>query len=298
MRRINFEDTTVTKQPYVIIDDTEYEVQDGTYDGGTDLNANTFNTMQNNIEEAIDEKQNVELLAVTNIAPSECTIGDKYYNTDDNLIYISTATNTWSDTGEEPISGIFYIVFDEQSSYSYDGNTLVSVGGGIEDIIISDTEPTEDGVKIWIDTGEISNRASEITNSYSTSTGIGYSANYVNTNVEPKGVVIYDGLTKYANDIMTIPQEYKKLDVYCYSYVNAPAKNIISIDTSTNSTQFTTGAVFALPDAYFVEIELILKTNRTLRADYCATYPNFASNVATTRNNDNNFYVYKIVGYK
>ena len=225
MRRIDFEDTTITRQPYVTIDNVDYEVNDGTYIGGTDLDADTFNTLQDNIEDA-----------------------------------------------------------------------LANVGGN--EIAISETEPTTETTKLWINSGEISNQASEITNSYSTSTGIGYSANYVNNNVEPKGVVIYEGTTKYANDIMTIPQEYKKLDVYCYSYVNAPAKNIISIDTSTNSTQFTTGAVFALPDAYFVEIELIFKTNRTLRADYCATYPNFASNSATTRNNDNNFYVYKIVGYK
>ena len=137
-----------------------------------------------------------------------------------------------------------------------------------------------------------------LSNIYGTSNENGYTQDYINNNVEPKGVVIYDGTTKYANDIMVIPTEYKKLDVYCYSYVNAQAKNIISVDTSTNSTQFTTGAVFALPDAYFVEIELIFKTNRTLRADYCATYPNFASSSATIRNNDNNFYVYKIVGYK
>ena len=48
-RPINFTDTTVTKKPYVEIDGIEYEVQDGTYQGGTDLNANTFNTMQDEL---------------------------------------------------------------------------------------------------------------------------------------------------------------------------------------------------------------------------------------------------------
>lgn len=142
----------------------------------TELNAENMN----HIEDGIYNSQNVEIIAISDEAPSQCATGDKYYNTEDNLIYTATGTNTWSEDGEEPISGIFYILFSEQSSYSYDGTTLVSVGGGTEDIIISDTEPTEEGVKIWIDTGEISNRASEITNSYSTSTGIGYSANYVN----------------------------------------------------------------------------------------------------------------------
>lgn len=107
MQRIEFEDTTVTRQPYVTIDGTDYEVQDGTYSGGTDLDAYTFNTLQDNIEEA-----------------------------------------------------------------------LSNVGGN--EIAIQDTEPTSETTKLWIDTGEISQQASEITNSYSTSTGIGYSANYVN----------------------------------------------------------------------------------------------------------------------
>ena len=56
MQKITFEDTTVTKQPYVTIDNVEYPVQDGTYSGGTDLDASTFNTMQNNIETELNTK--------------------------------------------------------------------------------------------------------------------------------------------------------------------------------------------------------------------------------------------------
>lgn len=48
-RPINFTDTTVTKKPYVEVNGVEYEVQDGTYQGGTDLNANTFNKMQDEL---------------------------------------------------------------------------------------------------------------------------------------------------------------------------------------------------------------------------------------------------------
>lgn len=54
MQKIVFEDTTVVKSPYVIIDGVEHEVYNGTYQGGTDLNAQTFNQMQDNIESAID----------------------------------------------------------------------------------------------------------------------------------------------------------------------------------------------------------------------------------------------------
>lgn len=48
-RPINFTDTIVRKKPYVKIDGIEYEVQDGNYDGGTDLNAETFNKMQDEL---------------------------------------------------------------------------------------------------------------------------------------------------------------------------------------------------------------------------------------------------------
>ncbi len=54
MEKIVFEDTTVVKSPYVEIDGIEYEVNNGTYQGGTDLNAQTFNQMQDNFENAIN----------------------------------------------------------------------------------------------------------------------------------------------------------------------------------------------------------------------------------------------------
>ena len=54
MQKINFTDTTVTQKPYVTINNVNYEVHDGIYTGGTDLNAKTFNDMQANIEIAIN----------------------------------------------------------------------------------------------------------------------------------------------------------------------------------------------------------------------------------------------------
>lgn len=54
MQKINFTDTTITQKPYVTINNVNYEVHDGIYTGGTDLNAQTFNDMQANIEIAIN----------------------------------------------------------------------------------------------------------------------------------------------------------------------------------------------------------------------------------------------------
>lgn len=96
MQKINFQDTTVLKNPYVIFNDLEYEVQDGTYDGGTDLNASTFNTMQNNIETAIDNIQE----EINNI-----------YNVDwNNISYI----NTYSSYDETSFNSMQYTVLGEQ----------------------------------------------------------------------------------------------------------------------------------------------------------------------------------------
>ncbi len=70
MQKINFTNTTITQKPYVTINNVNYEVQDGVYTGGTDLNAQTFNDMQSNIETAINEISNsvgnIENLTTTN----------------------------------------------------------------------------------------------------------------------------------------------------------------------------------------------------------------------------------------
>ena len=108
------------------------------------------------IEDLVDN--NVSLLAVTDTAPSECVVGDKYYNTTTNKIYTATDTDTWGATGEDPVTGIFYIVFEDQTSYAYDGTELVSVGGGAgSGTYIGTTEPTDENVNLWINPDEVTN---------------------------------------------------------------------------------------------------------------------------------------------
>lgn len=50
MQKINFEDATLVTQAKVTVDGTDYEVTPATYSGGTDLDANTFNDLQDNME--------------------------------------------------------------------------------------------------------------------------------------------------------------------------------------------------------------------------------------------------------
>jgi microcystin-dependent protein len=84
----------------------------------------------NEIKRVVNENETKILLAVDSVAPEECSTGDMYYNTTDNLIYTATATNTWSSTGTIPTLNTIYVDFFTQSTYVYNGTTLISVGGG------------------------------------------------------------------------------------------------------------------------------------------------------------------------
>lgn len=63
-------------------------------------------------------------------------------------------------------------------------------------IQITNTQPSDNDNKIWIDTGAIASTASEITNGYSTSETIGYSCAYSNSIVE-SGSNTYGDYVKY-----------------------------------------------------------------------------------------------------
>lgn len=90
----------------------------------TDVDA----TNMNHIEDGVEKAYGVELLAVVDTAPSECSVGDKYFNTTTNKIYEATATDTWDTEGYDAESGVFYVVFSERAIYTYNGTTLVGVG--------------------------------------------------------------------------------------------------------------------------------------------------------------------------
>ena len=87
-------------------------------------------TDMNEIKNVVNSNETKELLAVTNTAPAQCSTGDKYFNTSTKKIYTATATNTWETTGVNPTRNTIYLEFTTQTAYAYDGDTLVSVGGG------------------------------------------------------------------------------------------------------------------------------------------------------------------------
>lgn len=110
------------------------------------------------IEQGIKNAYNVSLIAISDTAPSECSTGDKYYNTTTKEIYVATATDTWSAEGETPLEDILYVLFNDNTTYAWDGEDLISVGGGSggsNDIVVigSESDTTED-TKLLVDTSE------------------------------------------------------------------------------------------------------------------------------------------------
>lgn len=98
--------------------------------------------------ESLNEMQNVELLAVSDEAPVDYEIGDKYYNTTDKVIYTASESG-WEEVGEKPIHGVFYIVLEDTMTYYYDikNDNLISVGGGAS----GGSEPVG-SIKLWAGT--------------------------------------------------------------------------------------------------------------------------------------------------
>lgn len=212
-------------------------------------------------------EKNVELLAISDTAPSEFEDGDKYYNTSTKKIY-TAVDGSWSETGETPLDGLFYIVFNEQSSYAWNGSDLVSVGGGTEDIVISDTEPTEEGVKLFIDTSEDGDSFTEITNEYSTSTGKGYSANYINE--------LMSNFDKIFGESSRISDIDTALETGVYQYISTTA------NVPSNINPYGTLIVFNSTEGSEIYIQQILIGN--------SIYGNYTKKVAIrTKTRSSNF---------
>ena len=297
--------------------------------GETQVNDTTMKHLDDGIYD-IDQnkidKSTIELLTVDSTAPEHCNTGDMYYNTTTNYIYTATATDTWDTTGELPSSKYLYVDLTNSKLYYYDGTTFTSYGGGssvevdtemsdtsenavqnkvikeyVDDQIeIGDTEPTSTGNKIWIDTGEVGSQASEITNSYSTSTGIGYSANYVNnmrkvlwTNSSPT--------SNFNSQNVTIE------DMSSYDYYEI----IYKIWTGSNY-QHSTGLIQKGASAVLSGIEITPSSNvgayQSRKVDYNSStelhfndcyVENVYTNASTTISTSNNIMIpMQIIGHK
>lgn len=157
---INWQNGEVTQPAVVEIDGVEYQVQPAIETGNTPMTADNLNHMDNGIRNATlklndkIETATIKLIAVSATAPAECVENDKYYNTNTNLIYTATGTDTWGTTGEQPSTLYTYMNTYNKKIYYYDGISFSEYGGGSSSLVIHD--------------------------SYNTSTTEPYSCNYIN----------------------------------------------------------------------------------------------------------------------
>lgn len=146
----------------------------------------------NEIKRVVNTNENKVLIAVSNTAPAQCSAGDQYFNTTTKLIYTATATNTWGQTGVAPTLNTIYMVYDTQAMFSYDGDTLISVGGGKPPIAIQNNEPTD--AILWIKPNQpMQSMGTEVVNNINNNQqNMAPSVKAVKDNFELKGTILYD----------------------------------------------------------------------------------------------------------
>lgn len=170
-------------------------------------------------------------------------------------------------------------------------------------IQISDTEPTDSDNKIWIDTGEVGSAVSEITNEYSTSTGIGYSANYVNNLMV--GTVLFSGSDRTSsialNDSVA---NYDRVEIIYQAHPGTNCSNSVSVENPNNkkvqllvdAEETSSSLVITLLNEQVVLSGSTLTVSKAYR---CILQNNNYPNIGTM---DTTSYYYitieKVIGYK
>ena len=137
MQKINFTDTTITQKPYVTINNVNYEVQDGIYTGGTDLNAQTFNTMQSNIDTAISSVDNkAGNLSNLNTAEKNNLVGAINEVNTKNIITVGLASDTTSTSIEK--LNLSTVLSSIGNKLTWDSvNKGIKIGAGISKVKVS-----------------------------------------------------------------------------------------------------------------------------------------------------------------
>ena len=204
-------------------------------------------TRMTHIEDGIYNAYNVSLIAISSTAPSECSTGDKYFNTSDNLIYTATSNSDWSETGETPISDKTYILTTDGSTYAYNGTTLTRIGGSEVRNVYSDSQEETYSCdyinnmdkystneiktnKVWVDGKPIYRKVII----YTTPLPSG------NTNI-PHGITDLDTFidfeVRYFTSTNTIRKDIYVADTYYISVNNIGSENItIAVGSSFNNS--------------------------------------------------------------
>ena len=226
---------------------------------------------------------------------------------DGQLIYSKTG-KTYMDDGNERIptgsGGSSVDVDTEMSDSSENAVQNKVIKEYVDDQIeIGDTEPTSENNKIWIDTGEAGSAPSEITNEYSESIGLGYSANYVNKLMV--GTVLFTGSDRTAsitlNDSVA---NYDRVEIIYQAHPGTNCCNSVSVENPNNkkvqllvdAEETSSSLVITLLNEQVVLSGSTLSVSKAYR---CILQNNNYPNIGTM---DTTSYYYitieKVIGYK
>lgn len=92
MKKIPFEDATLIEQAYIEIDGVKHYLVSEQVSGGTDLNANTFNELQDDVEDAIGEAKQQDI--ITNGEAVKCG-----YKIDGKDVYVQRFSKKLANAG-------------------------------------------------------------------------------------------------------------------------------------------------------------------------------------------------------
>ena len=127
-----------------IADDTKIALTEkGVANGVATLDANGL-VPASQLPSYVDDV--VELLTVGE-APAECEAGDKYFNTNDKLIYTATGVNTWGE-GVAPEEGKIYVALDTNYTYRWAGSTIIAIDNPLDYATKEEAEAGVENVKV------------------------------------------------------------------------------------------------------------------------------------------------------
>lgn len=142
---------------------------------------------------------------------------------------------------------------DNGKTYMDYGTERIQTGGNADTMIsIGDEEPTDEDIKIWINTPTSETKASEIVNEYTDSDKVGYSTRYMNTALQD----VYS-----TNEIKTNKVWIDNKPIYRKSYTGNTVKSNRIILESNSSIDNIISAYGSATSMY----------------DWCWTIPNVAS---------------------
>lgn len=125
----------------------------------------------------------IELLNVTNTAPSTCVKGDMYYNTTSKKIFTATAANTWGTTGADGEAGKIYVNLNNGKTYRWSGTDMAVIS---ETLALGETSSTAyrgDRGKIAYDHSQSTHARTDATKTEGSTTNGNIKINDTETNV-------------------------------------------------------------------------------------------------------------------